>query len=57
MSKPKSVVEILSDRKVETQEGRAIIAEAVQLSKRFPSWTVGQCLRAAYWGVPGEPIN
>ena len=47
-------VDRLVRRKASTPEGSAILREAYHLACIHPEWTDGQCIRAAYWGEPGD---
>jgi hypothetical protein len=42
-------------RTAETTEGTIVLREARHLAHAHPDWTDGQCIRAAYWGAPGDP--
>lgn len=42
-------------RTADTKEGREIVARALYIAEKHPELTEAQCIRAAYWGTPGEP--
>lgn len=44
----------LAVRLAETRTGTQIVRRAWRLSLDHPEWTEGQCIRAAYWGTPGD---
>lgn len=52
--RPETPADRLVRRTAETAEGRAILIEAYHLACVHPEWTDGQCIRAAYWGAPGD---